>query len=517
MVRHAWVLAFAACWGGGKSKTDGTSPVATADEPPPVASPGLIAPTNNVSPTFRRGLVLADKGDSYAALIELFKVQEGETGDGPAIRTLATYNLGTIALELGLYSIALAFYEYAIDKPVPELMPAVATGLGAVADRIGARTASGLEQYVGRLPSSAIDNADPKVRPQLQYLKSLYAYRKGELEDAIRFAKAVSVESRVGVPAANLIAAADARLIPAEGDRPIPRRIVLKIKLAEGEQWVRLADERDRLAGEIAILDRAEPAFRTSAAMVTLLQELVLRQALVESDCEKVAENVRAQAEAAEPPVFALQFCPPPGSWTPPARVTRTPLRTIAITEPEPPPAPVVADRDKDGVPDAADKCPDVIGNGADGCVAKPRDIDNDGVPDSTDQCPGVAGSADNKGCPADKDSDGDGVLDSKDGCKAAAGPVQTGGCPDGDRDGIADIVDACPNVSGTIAKGPRAGCKPAPNPKCARPAKPTSTPTGYACGDGKAKINVGCSCPAGQFESRDEGAAICWIKPAGC
>lgn len=513
MVRIAWLLILVmACSGAKSSSGGGFTPAGTRDEPTPVASPGLIAMSGTMSPTLRRGIVLGDKGEPYAAMIELMKVAQGETGESATAIAVARYNIATIALELGLYSIAIALYaEVAERGDAKELMPAVATGFGALVDRLGSQSANGIEEYVAKLPQAVIDRAAPDVRWQLRFQQALYNYKVGRFDEAIQFAKSIPADARTAVEAANLLAAATLRKDPPE-DR---RRLISTIKIFEGQHWLRDAAHRDQIAAELALLQRTEPAFKTSRAAAAMLDELTIQQSLAEDQCEKVAEKVRAQAEEAEPPPFPAQFCPPPGLWSPPTLVTHTPLRTLAIAEPAP--APVVADRDKDGVPDATDNCPDVIGNGADGCVAKPRDIDNDGVPDRDDRCPGVAGDAANKGCPVDKDSDGDGVLDSKDQCKAAAGPVQTGGCPDGDHDGIADIVDACPKLAGTITRGPRAGCKPAPNPKCTPPPKPAGEPTGYACGDGKAKIHVGCLCPAGQVESRDDGAAICWIKPPGC
>ncbi|RTQ50882.1 OmpA family protein [Hymenobacter gummosus] len=80
-------------------------------------------------------------------------------------------------------------------------------------------------------------------------------------------------------------------------------------------------------------------------------------------------------------------------------------------------------DADNDGVPDREDKCPDTPTDthvDADGCPvadapatpaqpaapapaptpATPGDADNDGVPDAADRCPNAAGPASNKGCP---------------------------------------------------------------------------------------------------------------------
>lgn len=87
--------------------------------------------------------------------------------------------------------------------------------------------------------------------------------------------------------------------------------------------------------------------------------------------------------------------------------------------------APVV-DRDKDGVPDSLDKCPDQPGLASfSGCP----DSDGDGIPDADDQCPNVAGIASMNGCPL-KDSDGDGIPDVRDQCPDVMGFAETNGCP---------------------------------------------------------------------------------------
>lgn len=104
-------------------------------------------------------------------------------------------------------------------------------------------------------------------------------------------------------------------------------------------------------------------------------------------------------------------------------------------------------DRDKDGIPDKEDACPDEPGLPEfQGCPDK----DGDGIPDKDDQCPDVAGPVENNGCPW-PDTDGDGVLDKDDACIDVAGPVENKGCPwpDTDNDGILDKDDACPTVPG--------------------------------------------------------------------
>ncbi len=104
-------------------------------------------------------------------------------------------------------------------------------------------------------------------------------------------------------------------------------------------------------------------------------------------------------------------------------------------------------DRDKDGILDKDDLCPDTPGLAEfQGCP----DTDGDGVPDKDDQCPDVAGPVENNGCPW-PDTDGDGVVDKDDACPDVAGPAENNGCPwpDTDGDGVLDKDDACPTVPG--------------------------------------------------------------------
>lgn len=82
-------------------------------------------------------------------------------------------------------------------------------------------------------------------------------------------------------------------------------------------------------------------------------------------------------------------------------------------------------------------------------------DRDKDGVPDEQDACPDVAGLAKYQGCP---DTDGDAIIDSKDKCPTLPGLAKYDGCPipDTDGDGINDEEDKCPNQPGTKANN---GC----------------------------------------------------------
>lgn len=107
-------------------------------------------------------------------------------------------------------------------------------------------------------------------------------------------------------------------------------------------------------------------------------------------------------------------------------------------------------DRDRDGVPDKFDRCPDTWGPESNhGCPE--ADSDSDGVIDREDRCPQQPGPAANAGCPPEPDSDGDGVKDSRDRCPRTPGPASRDGCPDRDGDGVPDYLDKCPDKQGKV------------------------------------------------------------------
>ncbi|MFZ4580051.1 MAG: OmpA family protein, partial [Myxococcota bacterium] len=125
-------------------------------------------------------------------------------------------------------------------------------------------------------------------------------------------------------------------------------------------------------------------------------------------------------------------------------------------------------DRDRDGVPDDVDQCPDVPEDvdgfeDGDGCVDP--DNDGDGIADVSDGCRDDAedkdGFEDADGCP-ELDNDGDGVFDREDACPTEPEDEDDyeddDGCPDldHDKDGIVDTADKCPGEYGVAAES---GC----------------------------------------------------------
>jgi outer membrane protein OmpA-like peptidoglycan-associated protein len=120
--------------------------------------------------------------------------------------------------------------------------------------------------------------------------------------------------------------------------------------------------------------------------------------------------------------------------------------------------ADALKDTDKDGIPDKDDDCPQLKGNKeCNGCPVCDRD--RDGIADNVDHCPDIAGITNNQGCPYN-DRDSDGIRDDLDPCPDEVGPVTNAGCPQGvfasnagdlDKDGVRDEFDRCPNTPGSL------------------------------------------------------------------
>lgn len=129
------------------------------------------------------------------------------------------------------------------------------------------------------------------------------------------------------------------------------------------------------------------------------------------------------------------------------------------------------SDIDGDGISNALDDCDfeaeDKDGyQDNDGCpeAGSCDDKDKDGVCDNIDNCPNKANSnqadldKDKIGDTCDSDVDGDGINNANDACplqpedfdgyKDTDGCPEPGSCDDADKDGICDKVDNCPNIA---------------------------------------------------------------------
>ncbi len=146
---------------------------------------------------------------------------------------------------------------------------------------------------------------------------------------------------------------------------------------------------------------------------------------------------------------FALAITQTPGTahriflgvgWAPMAQIQKEPPPR---REPPPP-----SDRDRDGLIDPIDDCPDEPGpKDLNGCP----DRDLDKIPDRKDKCPDTPGLPEFEGC-ADRDKDG--LPDPQDECPEVPGPKELKGCPDSDQDEIPDNLDKCPDKAGPKPEG---------------------------------------------------------------
>jgi OmpA-OmpF porin, OOP family len=145
----------------------------------------------------------------------------------------------------------------------------------------------------------------------------------------------------------------------------------------------------------------------------------------------------------------------------------------LAYTPEQKKSAPPPPDRDKDGIIDPQDACPDEPGPtnedpAKNGCPPPP-DRDKDTILDPQDACPDEPGLANEdpkkNGCPPPPDRDKDTILDPQDACPDEPGvaneDAKKNGCPpDRDEDGIVDAKDACPDIKGIATNDPATnGC----------------------------------------------------------
>ncbi|MEN9959435.1 MAG: hypothetical protein RLZZ474_1679 [Bacteroidota bacterium] len=129
-------------------------------------------------------------------------------------------------------------------------------------------------------------------------------------------------------------------------------------------------------------------------------------------------------------------------------------------------PAKLKSDKDKDGVPNKTDKCPNTPQGekvNPDGCPIV--DDDFDGITNSADKCPSTprGEKVDERGCSNSQlDEDSDGVYNDRDQCPQTpkGEQVNKSGCSssqlDNDKDGITNNLDKCPDDKGVSSNS---GC----------------------------------------------------------
>jgi hypothetical protein len=165
------IIALGGCW-------TAPQPAPAPARPAPRAAPAIVSPgvvyIEGGSNTFERAIELYRTGDWQAATVQLARVNGAESGDNSAVRMVATYDLATIWLEQGQYTIAFAEYDelarYQLSSP--EVLALIATGLGRIAERLGDAAPPDLAQTIGELPGDAIERAAPDLRAILRELRA---------------------------------------------------------------------------------------------------------------------------------------------------------------------------------------------------------------------------------------------------------------------------------------------------------------------------------------------------------
>jgi len=173
-------------------------------------------------------------------------------------------------------------------------------------------------------------------------------------------------------------------------------------------------------------------------------------------------------------------------TYIPKAKVKRETTITKRKDQPEklPPSKVKVVDTDHDGIPDVADKCPDVPGTKKlKGCpdkkkeikatkfkrkqtfVMKPKVVSQEKPKTIAEEKPvevnveTLVTVVEQEPLPVvttNVDTDEDGILDAEDACRYIKGGIKTQGCPDSDDDGIVDMNDKCPMEPGIVTNN---GC----------------------------------------------------------
>jgi OOP family OmpA-OmpF porin len=216
--------------------------------------------------------------------------------------------------------------------------------------------------------------------------------------------------------------------------------------------------EAPRLRGQIAGLEKITEQAERNGAIRCAPRELAIAKSQLEFAKLELTQGSLSRAKEhlwlATPNANAANFLSPAQYCAERRFIEQTPN-----------------DRDGDGHPDDADKCPDDPETyqgfeDDDGCPDD-ADTDGDGRPDSVDACvlepEDVDKYLDDDGCP-DPDNDLDQVLDTADKCPLEAedpdGYQDDDGCPDldNDKDDVPDVKDQCPNEAGSPTSEP-VGC----------------------------------------------------------
>ena len=147
------------------------------------------------SAVLERGLKLYDSNELYSASIELFKVVEGESGDGEANKQKAEFWMGKTLYKLTYYSAALTYFDKIVQKGPShahynETLKWLASLSREVAD------SAGILEKIGKYDRKELEQpALESVRDELYFLLGKFHYNKGKFKEAVSLFNMVPSQS----------------------------------------------------------------------------------------------------------------------------------------------------------------------------------------------------------------------------------------------------------------------------------------------------------------------------------
>jgi tetratricopeptide (TPR) repeat protein len=137
------------------------------------------------SATLDRALKLYEADELHSASIELYKVIEGESGDGEANKQKAEFWMGKTLYKLGFYSAALTYFDRIVQKgPAHAHYNETLKWLASLSREVP--DSSGILDKIGKYDRKELEQpALESVRDELYFLLGKYHYTKGKFKEAV--------------------------------------------------------------------------------------------------------------------------------------------------------------------------------------------------------------------------------------------------------------------------------------------------------------------------------------------
>jgi tetratricopeptide (TPR) repeat protein len=147
------------------------------------------------SATLDRALKLYEADELHSASIELYKVIEGESGDGEANKQKAEFWMGKTLYKLGFYSAALTYFDRIVQKgPAHAHYNETLKWLASLSREVP--DSSGILDKIGKYDRKELEQpALESVRDELYFLLGKYHYTKGKFKEAVSLFNMVPSQS----------------------------------------------------------------------------------------------------------------------------------------------------------------------------------------------------------------------------------------------------------------------------------------------------------------------------------